>query len=107
MPGIARRGDRISGGAHCHGHPHGPIPTPGLIKEGSSKVHVDGRPAARAGDAGHSPLCCGAIGTIQILPQPGRVFVDGRPVAVSGNPTLHCGMGSGSVASASGKVIVR
>jgi len=104
MPAVARVGDPISGGLHCHGHDHGPQPSPGQIVEGSAKVFVGGRPAARAGDRGHSDACCGGVGDITLLPRPGKVFIDGRPVVCENNQTLHCGMGSGQVSAGSEKV---
>jgi uncharacterized Zn-binding protein involved in type VI secretion len=106
MSAVARRGDLIVGGAHCHGHPHGPLPSPGRIREGSSRVFAEGLPVARAGDRGHSPVCCGGIGDILIQVRHTKVFVDGLPVAVVGSPTLHCGMAPGVVQTGSRKVSV-
>jgi uncharacterized Zn-binding protein involved in type VI secretion len=102
----ARRGDLIVGGAHGHGHPHGPLPTPGRIVSGAAKVRIEGRPAARAGDEGYSPLCCGGIGKIVLQQSQGKVFIEGRPAAAVGTPALHCGMAPGQVKSGSRKVRV-
>jgi uncharacterized Zn-binding protein involved in type VI secretion len=99
-------GDRIQGGLHCHGHDHGPQPSPGRIVSGSKKVFVEGRPAARLRDPGHSPMCCGGVGTITLFPRPGRVHIDGRPVATVGDPTSHCGLGFGTIATGSSRVFV-
>lgn len=109
MRGIARVGDNIMGGVHCHGHPGVglvPIPTPGQIKQGSSKVFADGKPVARAQDQGHSDLCCAGIGTIVLMSPPGKVFIDGRPAAAMGDTTMHCGMAPGSIAVGSMKVSI-
>lgn len=106
MGALARRGDMISGGAHCHGHSHGPILTPGRITEGSDKVFAEGKPAACAGDKGHSPLCCAGIGKIVIQESQRKVFIQGRPAASTGTPTVHCGMAPGSVRTGSKKVFV-
>ena len=108
MRGIARVEDNITGGVHCHGHPGGlvPIPTPGQITGGSSKVFADGKPIARAQDPGHSSLCCAGIGTIVIVAAPGKVFVDGVPAAAMGDTTIHCGMSQGTIAVGSMKVSI-
>lgn len=106
MSQAARVGDLVVGGVHCHGHTHAPPATPGRIITGSPKVFVDKRAAARAGDTGYSPLCCGGIGRIDILQSQQKVFVDGLPLAVVGTPTIHCGMAPGNVQTGSGKVNV-
>ena len=104
--GLARLGDAIEGGAHCHGHEHGPQPSPGAFVMGSAKVFVDGKPVVRLGDPGFSPSCCGKQGII--LPQAGqgKVFVEQRPVIVRGDRTLHCAIGIGKVQDASDRVVV-
>jgi uncharacterized Zn-binding protein involved in type VI secretion len=104
MNALARVGDRISGGLHCHGHNHGPQPSPGRIVSGASKVFVEGKLAARSGDLGHSPRCCGGIGRIELKPTPRKLRIEGKGVALVGDRTLHCGMGPGSIATGSGKV---
>ena len=104
MPPLARRGDLVIGGVHKHECDHDPRETRGRIVEGATKVFADGRPVARAGDRGYSPLCCEHFGEISILPCPGRVFIEGRPAVAVGNPTLHCGKSPGVVASGSSKV---
>lgn len=106
MSAAARVGDLIVGGAHCHGHPHGPQPTPGTIVQGASRVFIEGRPVARAGDRGHSPQCCAGVGEILIQQRQVRVFAEGQPVASTGTPTLHCGMAPGAVRTGSRKVRV-
>jgi uncharacterized Zn-binding protein involved in type VI secretion len=107
MPAVARHGDRVSGGYHCHSN-HGPHPSPGRIVEGSTKVLVEGRPVARLGDEGHSPLCCAGIGRITLLPPQRKVLVEGLPIALAGDPTAHCdGMGAGTIATGSRKVSCR
>jgi uncharacterized Zn-binding protein involved in type VI secretion len=103
---LARLGDLIVGGAHCHGHSHGPLPTPGRITEGSNKVFAEGRPVARTGDKGHSPLCCGGIGKIVIQQSQSKVFVQGKPAASLGTPTIHCDMAPGNVQTGCQKVFV-
>lgn len=107
MKKAAREGDSIRDGYHCHGHDHGPQPSPGRIISGSAKVYIDGRKAASAGDQGYSPQCCGRVGKIDVLASPSKVFVDGKPIATEGTPTLHCGMGAGQIDSGSDKVGVR
>jgi uncharacterized Zn-binding protein involved in type VI secretion len=108
MRPLARLGDDVVGGVHCHGHPGGlvPIPTPGQITQGSSKVFADGKPVARAQDQGRSNLCCAGIGTIVLMTPPGKVFIDGRPAAAVGDTTMHCGMSNGSIAGGSSKISI-
>jgi uncharacterized Zn-binding protein involved in type VI secretion len=107
MTPLARRGDLIVGGLHCHGHNHGLIPSPGRIREGAGRVFIDGRPAARSGDRGHSPLCCGGIGKIVVGASQSLVILEGRPAAGVGTPTTHCDMASGQVQTGSRKVFMR
>lgn len=107
MPPIARLGDSAQGGLHCHGgHSHPPLPTPGQIREGSGKVFAFGRPVARAGDEGYSPLCCIGLGKIVIQQNQTKVFADGKPVAILGTPTVHCGMAPGRIATGERRVNV-
>jgi len=106
MAGFARVGDPIQGGPHCHGHPHGPKPSPGLICKGSVKVLIEGMPAARQGDQGYSAQCCGGIGAIVLLRSQAKVLIEGRPAATLGTPTLHCGIGPGAIQKASTKVLI-
>lgn len=107
MKAAARRGDLIVDGYHCHGHDHGPQPSPGRIISGASKVFIDGRQAARTGDKGYSPVCCGGIGKIDILPSGTKIIVEGKPLAMIDTPTLHCGMGSGRIKTGSRKTFVK
>lgn len=104
MAAAARRGDAISGGIHCHGHDHGPRPTPGRIRDGARRVFFGGVPAARAGDHGFSSRCCAGVGDIVILPAQQKVFIERAPAARCGSPTLHCGMAPGRVAGGYRKI---
>lgn len=106
MRGIARLNDLIVEGLHCHGHTHGPIPSPGRIISGATRVFVEGRPAARVDDKGYSPVCCGGIGQIVILPAASRVYIEGKPAAGVDSQTLHCGMAPGRIKTGSSRVWV-
>jgi uncharacterized Zn-binding protein involved in type VI secretion len=106
MSGIARVGDLVVGGLHCHGHSHGPQPSPGRIISGASKVFADGRLVARTGDSGYSAVCCGGVGKIIISPSQQKVFVQGKPAAGQGTPTEHCGIAPGRIKSGSKKVLI-
>ena len=106
MPGISRSGDLVTGGAHCHGHDHGPQPSPGRIREGSPKVFANGRPVARDGDQGYSPKCCGGVGKIILHAGQSRVFADGKPVVKEGDTTMHCDMAPGVVSTSSRNVLL-
>ncbi len=100
MKPLAAVGDSISGGDHCHGHDHGPRPTPGTVVRGSDKVFVGGRAAARDGDPGFSPACCAGIGEIELEASQSKVFIEGRAAVGVGSPTKHCKVGPGKVAAA-------
>lgn len=106
MTPIARVGDLVQGGAHCHGHSHAPVLTPGLIIRGATKVFAGGMPVARTGDEGHSPSCCGGIGKIVLQQSQSKVFAEGQPVVGIGTPTLHCGMAPGSIENGYMKVLI-
>lgn len=106
MGGIARIGDLITGGEHCHGHSHGPQPSPGRIISGATRVFADGRPVARTGDEGYSAVCCGGVGKILIGVSQQKVIVEGKPAAGQGTSTVHCGAASGKIKSGSQKVLI-
>ena len=97
MAGMSRVGDAIQGGLHCHGHDHGPQPSPGCVTQGSSRVFVRGLPAARDMDEGHSPACCGGVGRIVLGAAQALVFIEGRGAIGRGAPTVHCEMAPGVV----------
>ena len=97
MPAAARQGD--AGVPHC---------SPYNIAAGSATVFIDGRPAARKGDAVSMHLKPGP-GMPPCSPQAPSigggsrsVYVDGRPLARVGDAVSGCtsiGQGSGSVIS--------
>jgi uncharacterized Zn-binding protein involved in type VI secretion len=100
MNGLARVGDLVQGGVHCHGgHDHPPPATPGRIVSGSPKVFVRGRAAARAGDEGHSDLCCVGLGRIVLEAAQAKVYIDGRAAVARGAPSKHCTCATGWVAT--------
>jgi uncharacterized Zn-binding protein involved in type VI secretion len=107
MKGLARKGDKVDGGAHCHGHSHGLQPAGGDLIQGSGKVFVEGKPVARNGDLGFSPTCCGQIGRIEVKATPSKLWVDGKPVAVKGTLTTHCNMAPGFISGGSTKVFLK
>lgn len=72
MPAIARQGDAIS---------HG-----GSILGGATRTLVEGRPAARQGDA----VSCSTHGMQTITGGSGSVLVEGQPVARVGD-AISCG----------------
>ncbi len=106
MKPLARIGDLVTGGIHCHGHDHGPRATPGRIREGASRVFASGRPAARAGDEAYSPQCCAGIGRIVLLQSQAKVYIEGKPAASVGTPTIHCDTAPGRVATGDAKVFI-
>ena len=56
---------------------------------------VDGLPAARVGDTGIHAAWCGNS-TFTIASGDPSVLIDGRPAAMVGSQTNHCG-GTGSI----------
>lgn len=104
MKAAARVGDRVDGGLHCHGHDHGPQPSPGTILHGAKNVFIESLAAAREGDVGFSPQCCGKVGKIEVQKLQTKVFIEGKPAAGKGTPTLHCDTGPGFVSSGGKKV---
>jgi len=76
--------------ADAHGCPADPHPTVGPIITGSPTVFIDGRPAARRGDAGVHAVCCGP-NMYTIVGGDRSVLIDGRPAARIGSRTQHCG----------------
>jgi uncharacterized Zn-binding protein involved in type VI secretion len=47
------------------------------------------------------------IGRIELQPPPRKLRIEGKPVALVGDATIHCGMGPGAVATGSRKVYLR
>ncbi|QCR07120.1 PAAR domain-containing protein [Brenneria rubrifaciens] len=98
MPGAARLGDSCAG--------HGCFPATPII-EGSSDVTINGRPAARLGDAVllHACPCPNmphGIHNRAISAGSGTVTINGKPAARIGD-AIGCG---GSVAAGSGDVMI-
>lgn len=106
MRPIARVGDIVQGGIHCHGHPHPPLPTPGPLVRGATKTFVAGMPAVRADDQGHSPVCCGGIGRIVVQASQSKVFIEGKAAAGVGTPTMHCDLAPGWIQTGCAKVMI-
>lgn len=88
--GFASVGTEAFCPADAHGCPGCPHSVRGPVVEGSPLVRVNGRPAARAGDAGVHAQCCGP-NTFVIEEGDPEVLIDGRPAARLGDPTRHCG----------------
>jgi uncharacterized Zn-binding protein involved in type VI secretion len=97
--GYARVGDNAKVDADAHGCPACPHTCVGPIIEGSSLVMIDGRPAARKGDAGVHAACCGP-NTYVISGGDHNVVIEGRLAAKFNDPTQHCG-GVGRIIEAS------
>jgi len=85
--------------AHSPNDAHGALDCPhdvrGPIDTGSENVTVRGLPAARVGDGGFASPCCGA-NTFHVAEGDPSVLIDGRPAAMIGSVTNHCG-GHGTV----------
>ncbi len=91
----ARQGDVAKCAADSHGGPADPLTVVGPIISGSPNVFIDGRPAARQGDAGIHAACSGE-NSYTISGGDPEVLINGRPAAKIGSETRHCG-GVGSI----------
>lgn len=96
----ATMGSVAFGTPHAHvGHPpSGPLPIPpnpfppvGPVTLGCCvQVLINGLPAARAGDIGMSPTCCGLIGMYEVKTGSSKVFIGGARAARMTDLTHHC-----------------
>ncbi len=88
------------GGPHAHiAHPpSGPAPIPptpllpvGPIMYGCNvQTLINNRPAARAGDMGLNPTCCGLPPMYEVYTGSSNVFIGGARAARVGDVTFHC-----------------
>ncbi|CAM2005877.1 PAAR domain-containing protein [Acanthopleuribacter pedis] len=84
--------------AHIAHPPSGPAPIPptpippvGPVTFGCCvQVLINGRPAARAGDMGVNPTCCGLPPMYEIYTGSSKVFIGGARAARVGDITFHC-----------------
>ncbi|WP_422661739.1 PAAR domain-containing protein (plasmid) [Paenibacillus sp. EC2-1] len=121
MPGAARVQDSMGGSVGHHaghiigydydseGHAY-PIycsghSVSGTETSGSSKVFVNGLPAARRGDGGTSDCPCDGAG-YTIVGGSSKVFIQGSAAARVGDQVDIHGQGSGNMTSGSSKVII-
>lgn len=98
-----------------HAHAHPPtfgVPAPGfgsLIFGGSFSVAINGEPAARAGDLGLAPTCCGFAPAFEVFTGSSNTFIGGSRAARQldiirqCDPTLALGV-IGKVMGAAGMV---
>ncbi|MDA8139733.1 MAG: DUF2235 domain-containing protein [Desulfobacteraceae bacterium] len=106
MPGAARLGDK----AHCpeddHGCPGCKHAVEGPAVTASPDVFIDFKPALRVGDKGEHASCCGP-NSWEVTEEgcAHGVFINGRPAAVVGTITQHCG-GRGLIIEGSSTVII-
>lgn len=77
---------------HSHSHPpFTPLPPVGVILFGCSvSVLIDGLPAARCGDIGMSPTCCGFTPMFEVFTGSSKVFIAGMRAARQLDVTMHC-----------------
>ncbi|CAM2005228.1 RHS repeat-associated core domain-containing protein [Acanthopleuribacter pedis] len=84
--------------AHILHPPSGPLPIPpiplpslGPIMLGNCvQVLINGKPAARAGDIGLGPTCCGLPPFYEIFTGSSKVFIGGSRAARVTDVTMHC-----------------
>jgi uncharacterized Zn-binding protein involved in type VI secretion len=98
----ATKGSIAAGLPHAHTlhPPSGPPPVPptpippvGPIQFGNCvQVLINGKPAARAGDLGLNPTCCGLPPIFEIITGSSKVFIGGSRAARRLDVTYHCKM---------------
>lgn len=84
--------------AHVLHPPSGPPPIPptpmpviGMVALGTSvQVLINGLPAARCGDLGYNPTCCGLPPIFEIFTGSSKVFIGGARAARMLDVTYHC-----------------
>lgn len=84
--------------AHVLHPPSGPPPLPptpmpviGMVALGTSvQVLINGLPAARCGDLGYNPTCCGIPPIFEIFTGSSKVFIGGARAARMFDVTYHC-----------------
>ncbi len=84
--------------AHVLHPPSGPLPIPptpippfGPILLGCSvQVLINGKPAARCGDLGVAPTCCGLPPIFEVFTGSSKVFIGGARAARALDVTYHC-----------------
>ena len=84
--------------AHVAHPPSGPPPVPptplppiGAVLLGTSvQVLINGIPAARCGDIGLNPTCCGLPPFFEVFTGSSKVFISGARAARMGDVTFHC-----------------
>lgn len=84
--------------AHTLHPPSGPPPIPptplppiGPIMFGTSvQVLINGKPAARCGDLGLNPTCCGLPPIFEVFTGSSKVFIGGKRAARALDITYHC-----------------
>lgn len=96
----ATMGSMALGAPHAHpAHPPSgpppvpptPIPPTGPIMFGCSvQVLINGQPAARAGDLGLNPTCCGLPPIFEVFTGSSNVFIGGGRAARMTDMTYHC-----------------
>lgn len=110
----AMLGSVAVGAPHAHiSHPPSgpqpflpPIPFPpvGPVTLGCCvQVLINGMPAARAGDIGMSPTCCGIVGMYEVKTGSSKVFVGGARAARMTDLTHHCTPAAQGVAGRASK----
>jgi uncharacterized Zn-binding protein involved in type VI secretion len=84
--------------AHTLHPPSGPLPIPptplppvGPVMLGTCvQVLINGKPAARSGDLGFNPTCCGLPPLFEIFTGSSKVFIGGSRAARQLDITFHC-----------------
>lgn len=95
----ATMGMMVVGMPHAHLHPPScippappvPLPVLGTIALGCCvSVLINGIPAARVGDLGINPTCCGLGPMFEIFTGSSKVFIGGMRAARAPDVTMHC-----------------
>lgn len=86
--------------------PPTPLPPVGPIMFGTSvQVLINGKPAARCGDLGLNPTCCGLPPIFQVFTGSSNVFIGGKRAARVLDITYHCKPSGGDDAAKRGMAL--
>jgi uncharacterized Zn-binding protein involved in type VI secretion len=111
----ARLGSLAVGLPHAHvAHPPGgplpvvPVPPAGSVLLGTCvSVLINGTPAARCGDLGVNPTCCGLPPLFEVATGSSKIFIGGGRAARQMDVTWHCKPASGGAGARAAAMAAR
>jgi uncharacterized Zn-binding protein involved in type VI secretion len=104
MSGLARVGDRARCPEDRHDCAKCAHDVIGPAVDGSPDVLINNKSALRIGDPGIHASCCGDNSWFVEQGGSTQIVINGRPAAVLGSSTRHCG-GTGAIVQASDDVL--